>query len=98
VSQNRILPLLVSIAACSVAVASDCPTPPVSTVATATCLAEAYVSKGLNSALQMDYQAEELKDYWLVTYSPRDTNVRGGGGKLRIEKLSGRVTFVEGYR
>ena len=97
-SQNRILLLLVSFAACSAAVAIDCPAPPVSTAASATCFAEAHVSKESNSAWTMNYQAEELKDHWVVVYSPKDANVRGGGGKLRVEKLTGRVTFVEGYR
>jgi hypothetical protein len=46
----------------------------------------------------MNYQAAEKKEHWVVTYSPRDSNGRGGGGKLRVEKATGKVTFVEWYR
>ena len=97
-SQNRILTLFASFAFNAAVAAGDCPAPPVWTVADATCLAEAYVLRRSDSPWQMKYEALDLKDHWLVTYSPKDSNVRGGGGKLRVEKLSGRVVFVEGYR
>ena len=78
--------------------ANDCPPPPVLTDSGAICLAETYVSKRSDSPWEMTFQAADLKDHWLVTYNPKDTNIRGGGGKLRVEKFAGRVTFVEGYR
>jgi hypothetical protein len=46
----------------------------------------------------MAYQAVEKKDHWVVTYNPSNTNIRGGGGELRVEKATGKVTFVVGYR
>jgi hypothetical protein len=90
--------VLAGLSACAMAHAVDCPAPPISTAASATCRAESYLAKGARVAWTLKYQAEELKEYWLVTYSPTDSNVRGGGGKLRIEKATGQATFVEGYR
>jgi len=46
----------------------------------------------------LKYQAEEQDEYWFVVYGPKESNVRGGGGKLRIDKATGRVVFVQGYR
>ena len=46
----------------------------------------------------MNYQAMEKQDHWVVTYNPSDTNIMGGGGELRVEKATGKVTFVVGYR
>ena len=48
--------------------------------------------------MPMKYQAIEQKDHWVVTYNPSDTNIRGGGGELRVEKATAKVTFVVGYR
>ena len=83
---------------CAMANATDCPAPPVSTAASAICLAKLHVVKGEQFAWTLEYRAEELSDHWVVIYGPTDSNVRGGGGKLRVDKATGQVTFVEGYR
>jgi len=57
-----------------------------------------YLSKEINSATTLKYQTSERKDHWMVMYSPKDSSVRGGGGELRVEKDTGKVSFVVGYR
>ena len=89
---------LAALSACAVAKSADCPVPPVSTAAGATCVAESYVAKGVHAAWAMKFRAKELKGHWLVMFSPTDSNVRGGGGKLRIDKATGQVDVVELYR
>lgn len=75
-----------------------CPAPPVVTSEAAICLAQLHTSAAASSTYTMKYRAEEHTDFWSVEYWPEAANVRGGGGKLSIDKASGRVVFVEGYR
>ena len=76
-----------------------CPAPPVVTSSGAICLAEVYVAAAAAAQPHpLRYQAEEHESFWFVVYTPEGSNVLGGGGKLRIEKTTGRVVFVEGYR
>jgi hypothetical protein len=95
---HRIIVPVVLASSSALAAATDCPAPPVVTSDGAICLAELNMATDASQTYALKYQAEEHEDYWLVVYWPKDSNVRGGGGKLRIDKATGRVVFVEGYR
>ena len=75
-----------------------CPAPPVVSSEAAICLAKLNMAASASHVDTLKYLAEEHETYWLVEYWPKDSNVRGGGGKFKIEKATGRVDFVEGYR
>jgi hypothetical protein len=86
--------------ASSSAMASNatCPAPPVATSGAAICLAKAQVEKAGSQTYSVLYQVEEHKDYWLVVYGPKESNVRGGGGSLKVDRATGQITVLELYR
>jgi hypothetical protein len=98
VSQKRISAMIAALSTSAFAGSSECPAPPVSTSAAAICAAESYLTKVPDAALPMKYQAVELEDHWVVSYRPKDSNVRGGGGELTVDRASGKVSFVRWYR
>ena len=95
---HGIIVLVVLASSSAFATATACPAPPVATADGAICLAELHIAKAVSRTYVLNYQAEEHDDYWFVVYGPKESTGRGGGGKLRINKATGQVTFVEGYR
>ena len=95
---HRVVRLIILAYSSAVVGATACPSPPVVTSDGAICLAKLRMDSGATRTYKLEYQAEEHKDYWFVWYGPEESNVRGGGGKLRIDKASGRIVVVELYR
>jgi len=95
---QRIIALMALASSSTFAAATACPAPPIVTSDAAVCLAELHTATAASRTYTLKYQAEEHNDYWFVVYGPKESNVRGGGGKLRIDKATGQVTFVEMYR
>jgi hypothetical protein len=94
----RTIPLVLLASSVALAAENACPKPPVVTADAAICLAQVHIGSTASRTYTVKYQAEEHQDHWSVTFGPRESNVLGSGGKLRIEKVTGRVVFVEGYR
>jgi len=94
---HGIIALMVVASSSASAATTACPAPPVATSDAAICLAKLHTPSE-NRTFALKYLTEEHEDYWFVEYWPKDSSVRGGGGKLRIDKATGQVVFVEGYR
>ena len=97
-STHGIVALLVLASSGALAGTTACPAPPVATSDGAICLAELHMATGPSRTHALKYQAEEHEDYWLVAYGPKESNVRGGGSRLKIQKSTGQVVLVEAYR
>lgn len=78
--------------------AAECGALPVKAAEQATCLARGFLVA--NQAPQWDVAFEPLDrgKRWHVRYAAKSPNVRGGSGELSVEKDSGKVTLVWGYR
>ncbi len=74
-----------------------CSLPPVTNSDHAVCLAREYVEV-FEHEWRVIYRAEESTSHWLVSYGPSETTVRGGAGDLKVDKASGTVTIIGGYR
>lgn len=90
------LPALLLLGA-SFCYAKECLPPPVSSEAQAACLAENFVEKRKYS-WETGYRVKDANNYWLVSYYPISSHIRGGAGDLKVEKTSGKVILVRGYR
>ena len=100
ISMKPIAPLVAlgcSLIASAVA-AQDCGTLPVVTATQAICLAEQSGYAERNPRIELQWEASDAKSHWLVLYRPKSFEVRGGGGDLKVDKKSGKVTFLKGYR
>lgn len=79
--------------------ARDCAAPPVTAPDHAICLARQFAEQPKPPPRELEFKAKDGASHWLVFYGPKpDSGVRGGGGELRIDKKSGQVTFLRGYR
>ena len=83
-------------AAAVTASAEDCGRPPVTTATHAICLAEHYTKRA--HARELTFEAKEQPTEWLVSYSPKDQDCCGDAGDLKIEKASGKITWVKAQR
>ncbi len=75
----------------------DCLPAPIVSASHAVCVAKAFVETP-ESRWRTRYVAEDADMSWRVTYRPESSNVRGGSGKLSIDKKSGKVLVVEAER
>jgi hypothetical protein len=82
----------------SMASSKECPPPPVASAAHATCLGLQYFESPTPSSWELGCEAREQGSAWLVRCTPRSSGVRGGGGEVEVEKLSGKVKLILGYR
>lgn len=73
-----------------------CPSPPVLTDTHAVCIAKRSTERK-PMTWKVRYTVSERGDFWLVSYAP-EGSVRGGAGMMKIERLTGKVTFLEGQR
>lgn len=89
-----LLPALLTVFA---AHAEECPLPPVNSAPHAVCLAKRF-AENPKPEWTVGYEAKETKGHWLVYYRPTSRGVRGGGGDIQIEKVSGVVKLLRGYR
>ena len=83
-----------------VAHGEECQPPPVTTASHAICLAKRFVAARYAEnppRWELGYEAKEMDSYWFVHYHPT-TRVLGGAGDLEIEKSSGTVKFIRGYK
>lgn len=78
--------------------ASVCAELPVSTEAHAICLAKAFSEQPSPPPWELAFTATEREQDWLVHFSPRSSNVRGGAADLSVEKATGKVVFIQGYK
>jgi hypothetical protein len=79
--------------------AGDCAAPPVTTADHAVCLARQFAEKPKPPPWELEFKAKEAASHWLVYYGPKPSSgVRGGAGDLQIEKKSGEVRLLRGYR
>jgi hypothetical protein len=83
---------------CEAALAVDCAAPPVTDAIQAICLARQFVEKPTPPTWELQYEVKETEQDWLVYYSSKSSSVRGGAGDLKVDKKSGEVVFVQGYR
>jgi hypothetical protein len=97
-SAHRIIVLMVIASSSAIASEVACPAPPIATPDAAICVAKLQVAKAGSKTFSVLYRAQEHKDHWLVVYGPKESNVRGGGGKLSVDRETGQVTVVELYR
>ena|SRR5687768_14368292 len=95
---HRIIVLMVLASSSALGSEATCPVPPIATSDAAICLAKLQVEKENAQTYSVSYRVEEHKDHWLVVYGPKESYVRGGGGKLRVDRATGQVTVVELYR
>ena len=95
---HRIIVLMGLASSCALASEANCPAPPVATADAAICLAKLQVGKAGSQTYSVSYRAEAHKDYFVVVYGPKDSNVRGGGGMLKVDRVTGQVALVEVYR
>jgi hypothetical protein len=95
---HRIIVLMALASSSALSSEAPCPAPPVATSGAAICLAKLQVEKAGSQTYAVSYRVEEHKDHWLVVYAPNESNVRGGGGTLKVDKATGQVAVVERYR
>jgi hypothetical protein len=95
---RRIIVLMALASSGALASEARCFAPPVATSDAAACLAKLQVEKGGSQTYSVSYRVEEHKEYWLVMYAPKESNIRGGGGTLKVNKATGQVAVVERYR
>ncbi len=95
---HRIVPLILLASSSAMALEGPCRAPPVVSSDAAVCLVEMHLKTAASHAVPLKYEAEEHADYWLVVYAPKERDVRGGGGKLRIDKATGQIAVEELYR
>ena len=82
-----------------VASAGDCAKPPIATADHAVCLARQFAEKPKPPPWELEFKAKETASHRLVYYGPKTgSGVRGGAGDLQIDKKSGAVTLLRGYR
>ena len=79
--------------------ARECPAPPVAKADHALCLARQYAEKRTPPSWELEYRLKDEGSYWFVHYVPKASIGRPDAAvDLRIDKSSGQVTFVRGYR
>lgn len=78
--------------------AAECAAPPVLTAEHAACLGRQFIERGPPPPWELEYQARDTGSRWVVYYGSSQRGVRGGGGELRVQKKSGVVSFVRGFR
>lgn len=78
---------------------SACAAPPVATADQAVCLGRQVAEKLVPPSLELEFKAKEAASHWLVSFGPKPgADVFGGAGDLRIEKKSGEVRLMRGYK
>jgi hypothetical protein len=79
--------------------ALECAAPPVTKPDHAICLARQYAQKRTPPSWELEYRVKDEGSSWLVHYVPKPNVGRPDAAvDLRIDKSSGQVTFVRGYR
>jgi hypothetical protein len=79
--------------------AADCGALPVMTADQAICRARVFAEKPKPPPRELEFKALETPLHWVVYYGPKSTSgVRGGAADLMIEKKTGAVTLLRGYR
>jgi hypothetical protein len=82
-----------------VALAVECSAPPVDSSKHAICLAHQFAERPMPPPWELEFTVREQDSHWLVYYIPKlGSGARGGGGELKIDKKSGQVTLISGYR
>jgi hypothetical protein len=81
----------------SASIAQECAPPPVVTSEHAICIGRRYFAKAPSPG-KLGCEAKEHDKLWLVRCMPESSNVRGGGGELEVDRTSGKVKLVLGYR
>jgi hypothetical protein len=77
--------------------AQGCGSAPVVKADHAICLARQFTNRD-KAPWELEFHAKEAKSHWTVSYKPINHQVRGGAGDLKVDKKSGQVTFIKGYR
>lgn len=75
-----------------VAMADECAPPPVNGAEQAICLAKKFANQS-KPKWALKFQAKELASDWLVSYSPKNSQVRGVSGEVQVSKVSGTITI-----
>ena len=71
---------------------------PVTNAENAVCLARKFLDQPVPPTWDIVFKAKETKNYWLVFYRPKSGKVRGGASDLKVDKSTGQVTSIRGYR
>lgn len=77
--------------------AADCRPPPVADAEQASCLARKYMERS-KDPWELACRATPTQTHWLVICVPRNHKVRGGGGEFTVDRATGVVEFIRGYR
>jgi hypothetical protein len=93
----RLVCSLALLCTAQIGIAAGCPPPPVGTAEHAACLARLFVERS-QPQWEVVLTPKAAGAVWLVEYSPKSSNVRGGAGLLQVAKPTGNVTLVRAER
>jgi hypothetical protein len=79
-------------------IAQESAPPPVVTPEHAICVGRQYFERRAPSLGKFSCEAKEHGKLWTVRCTTESSTVRGGGGELEVDSVSGKVKLVLGYR
>lgn len=57
-----------------------------------------FVERAQAPQWEVVYESKDNGTKWQVGYAPKLSNVRGGAGVLTVDKETGRITLIRGFK